>query len=759
MSNKKGFIFMFRAPFRVLAQLICKRVAVPCLGLMCMPLAYGADPTGSWNYCSTQFIPEDLLTALPPDSDHSAGEGLRATADRVRMEKREIYYFDGDVLLQQADSLLHTDAATFNRSTNKIHAEGVVRFQTDKQLVVGDTADVYIGQDKARLSNVQFWLLGNHLRGSAKSFSVLDRDLMSLEQVQFTSCDKDHESWVLRASNLNLDFAHNEGIARNARVEFMGIPFAYIPYLSLPLVGRKTGFLAPSFGTSLVSGTEIAVPYYLNLAPNRDATITPRFMSKRGVQYVGQYRYLNHNSEGEFNLEYLPNDDVYHDDRIYAAYQHNGNPAPGWRMNVYYRYASDDEYFDDFANTLSASSMTHLERYLALNYQAQYWRADAKIQHFQTLDSTIAAVNRPYQRLPQLQVSTYPYFLPMGFEASASAELVNFTRAEGVTGSRLDVAPLLAWRYHSAAGFFEPAVKLRHTRYELENNHPTTDDRPTRNLSQVSLDSGLYFERNMEINNERVLQTLEPRFFYLYVPYRDQNDLIVDGNGDSKVFDTTLPQFSFAELFRDNRFSGVDRIGDANQMSFSLSSRFFSDSGNELFNASIGQIYYYRDRLVTLPGGTPDMERRSDIAAELRSDWSNKFSAKASVLWNNAENNVRRGSSEFRYQINRNKITYLSYRYERDAIDQADFSFLWPLRPKWKIVGRWYYSFLNDTKLESLAGFEYESCCWSVRIAYRDYISDLADQTRNDSIWIQLELKGLASVGKKVNDAFETGRF
>jgi len=276
-----------------------------------------------------------------------------------------------------------------------------------------------------------------------------------------------------------------------------------------------------------------------------------------------------------------------------------------------------------------------------------------------------------------------------------------------------------------------------------------------------SVDSGLFFERNVFTDEEGTIQTLEPRLYYLYVPYRDQDNLIVDPNGNPITFDSSLPQFSFSELFRDNRFSGADRVGDANQLSASVTSKFINDSGEELVSASIGQILYFENRDVVLPNGNPETRSQSDLAAELKASWKNRFDASASVLWDERESEVYRGSLQFRYQHDRDKIGHLSYRFERDSIRQADVSALWRLNPQWKAVWRWYYSFLDNKKLENVVGVEYESCCWAIRLVQRDYISDfeIDDETRNKSIWVQLELKGMASVGKKVDTAFETGLF
>ena len=714
-----------------------------------------------WSYCSTQFIPEDLLMPLPGTTTGTPKDDIDVKANKAQLEKGKIFNFEGNVFLQRSNQILRADKAIYYQEQEQIHAQGSIRLQTEKQVLIGDEAQVDVKNDTAQITHPEFWLLENHLRGKALSVNVLDRNFMELKQVEFTSCDKQNEDWVLRASTLTLDHEKNEGVAHHARIEFMHVPFIYLPYLSFPLSGRKTGFLVPSVGDSTVSGTEIAVPYYINIAPNRDATITPRYFEKRGVQYIGEYRYLHEKSLGQAELEYLPDDDLAKKNRIYAAYSHQGKPADGWTTNAVYRYASDADYFDEFANNLSSSSITHLERHLDVNYQANYWSVKSSIQYFQTLDETIPASQIPYQRRPQLQLLVDPFELGSGFEFSANAEYVNFHRSVGVKGIRTDLVPQVSWPYRESAGFFQPMLKMRYTSYDLQDQDPAFNSETIRTLPQFSIDSGLFFERNVTFQKQGMQQTLEPRLFYLYVPYRNQNDLIVDENGNSMTFDSSLPQFSFAELFRDNRFSGADRVGDANQLSASLTTRFLTDTGAEWLSASIGQIVYFQDRDVVLPNGVPETDRQSDIAAELRSTWNRHLDSKASLLWDKAENQVYRGSLQFRYMFDRDKITNLSYRYEREQINQLDISVLWRLQHRWKAVWRWYYSYLDSLKLETAAGLEYESCCWAIRIVHRDYIRDLEldDETRNETIWLQLELKGMASVGSKVDSAFETGLF
>ena len=739
--------------FIITSQTNCFITIILCVVLLftfSFSMAVAAEDSARWEYCNTLFVPQGLITDTS-GADIKPKEGqIVVTSDTARIEQLQKYHFEGNVIFRKTDGTIVTDHAIYDRVNNKVYAEGAVRYQTRQHVLIGKKADVNVDNDKANITEAEFWLVDNHLRGTAQSISILSEDVLNLKKVSFTSCDKDKEDWVLKSSSLHLDFAANKGVARHARVEFMRVPFLYLPYMSLPLKGRKTGFLAPNFGTSNSSGTEISLPYYFNLAPNRDATLTPRYLSKRGVQVAGEFRYLHKKYKGELEIEYLADDRAFNEqDRTYADYRHIGNPSRGWRTQIQYRYAFDDNYFDDFWHDLSASSLTHLERFLDVEYQAKEWRAKGKIQTFQTLDETIAAIDRPYQRLPQLLLITNPFFLNYGWETSATTELVHFSRDEGVTGTRFDLTPEISWPYRVAAGFLDPTVKLSYTHYTLGSNDPIYPDHINRTIPIASLDSGLFFEREIDSAQGQLVQTLEPRLYYLYVPYQDQTDI--------PIFDTTLPLFSFSELFRDNRFSGVDRVGDANQLSISLSTRFFNESGNELLVATLGQIYYFQDREVVLPGDDPDKRSQSDITGMLSSQWNRKMRAMASFEWNPLSNQVDKGSVEFRYRFSHDKITNLAYRYEIDAIDQVDISILWPLRQQWKAYVRYYYSFLDDISLEAIGGIEYESCCWAVRLLYRDYISDLETDTRNDSILFQFELKGLASVGRKVRSAFDTG--
>jgi LPS-assembly protein len=270
-----------------------------------------------------------------------------------------------------------------------------------------------------------------------------------------------------------------------------------------------------------------------------------------------------------------------------------------------------------------------------------------------------------------------------------------------------------------------------------------------------SLDSGLVFERQINSKNQPITQTLEPRLFYLYVPYKDQDNLIVDESGNDVVFDTSQPAFSMSHLYRENRYSGGDRVGDANQLNAALTSRLLDRRGRELIRVSAGRIFYFRDREVTLPGGQVETQAESDWVAEASSHWLKSLSAKASLQWDADNEHMQRSSAHIVYKKDPRRVLKLAYRYEKTSQEQGDIAFMWPVANRWNIIGRWLHSLKDDVTLESLKGVEYESCCWTARIVQQKYRINTIDDNESDSIWFQLELKGLTSLGRSVKDLLE----
>ncbi|HFE32173.1 MAG TPA: LPS-assembly protein LptD [Gammaproteobacteria bacterium] len=703
--------------------------------------ALAAGEAGKWRYC----LPAPRFSEPPAPADdklHFSADFAEAEAGRYRLW--------GDVLGQRGAQNLFAEQITYDAASEAARAQGEVRYRNGERLLFGSQADMALGSETGEISGASFWLLDKHLRGRAETLFIEGPERMRLQSTLFTTCDKGHEFWRLKAARLQLDQAENEGIAYHARLELLGVPVFYSPYLSFPLAGRKTGFLIPSIGDSSRSGSEFSLPWYLNIAPDKDATLTPKYMSKRGVLWDGEFRYLNARSRGDIRFAYLPGDKVYGGDRRAVNINHLGDPAPGWRTNLRYQEVSDGEYLNDFGTQLNVTSKTHLESRADVSYGDARWNASLMVQKYQTLDELQPLTSRPYARLPQIKLDMLPLPLAGGLTLDARTELVRFEREAGVVGNRIDIQPSISLPMESDAAFLTPRLSFRHTRYALQRTAPDSDASPVRNLPLFSVDSGLFFERNLISAGRAALQTLEPRLFYLYVPYVDQSELIVDENGVSRVFDSSQPLLSIGQMFRDNRFNGADRVADANQLSTVLTSRFLGQDGRELASASLGRIFYFSDRKVTLPGRDTETRAASNWLGVVNAQWTPSLSGRLNLEWDAEQREVARGNASVRYHPGLRSALNLSYRFERDRLEQTDISFMWPLWKGLSVLGRRRYSIQDDLLLESVAGFEYESCCWIARVVKRLYRLNVKDETLTETLWLQLELKGLSSVGRDV---------
>jgi LPS-assembly protein len=538
------------------------------------------------------------------------------------------------------------------------------------------------------------------------------------------------------------------GVARKARVDFKGVPILYLPYLSFPLsTDRKSGFLIPNVGVSERSGTDISAPYYLNLRPNLDMTLTPRYLSRRGLQLASEVRYLTPRSVGNLDIEYLPNDDEVDADRRLASIQHLTRFSDSTQFTANIAGTSDGNYFQDLGRSLSAASITHLERRVDLDWHDGPWRVLGRLQNFQTLDDEITRDERPYERLPQLvALGSWPDMF-FGLQPQLRTELVNFERSDGVTGQRLDLLPELNLPLGSQGLRFTPGVALEHTRYALTNTAPGEPDELTRTAPIVTMDAHAVLERTAG-KSQRV-QTLEPRARYTYIPLRAQDDF--------PVFDTGEPDFNLVQLFRDNRFTGIDRLGDTDQLSVGLTSRLLDGAtGEEYLNATVGQIVYFDDREVTLPEQGRGTEDLSDLLAEVSLRVSERWNADIGYQWDPDNQLADKSAVRVQYRTPGRGVLNLGYRFRRNELEQTDVSFALPLGSRFDLVGRWNYALDESETLERFLGFEYQSCCWAVRLVTRRYVSTRSGDTET-AIFAQLELKGLTSIGSPTDDLLEHG--
>ncbi len=655
----------------------------------------------------------------------------------------------GGVLVRRGRRLAGADTAVYDPDSSSLTLDGNVRYRDPNTEISSDSAVFSYSTGRVSFGGAEFMLGQSGARGAADDIEISQEGTLNLGKVSYTTCPPGSDDWLLQADDIKLDTNTGQGTARNVALSFQGIPFLYAPRLTFPLGdARKTGFLAPEIGSAGRSGEEIRVPYYWNIAENYDATFTPRLLTNRGVQLASEFRYLTERNEGSVQIEYLPDDDVLADTRSYVEFSHRTLFESGWRNLINVSDVSDGGYFEDLRGSLSATSITHLNRNVLFDFYGDHWSFLGQAQDYLTIDENIAAEEDPYRRLPQLRFTGTLPMTPLGLNASLDGEIVNFDRDVGVTGWRLDVQPKLSWPVERAGWFVNPEVVLQHTRYDLDNTAPGQRDDPTRTLPTSSIDTGLYLERSMK-NGSNWIQTLEPRVLFVHTPFREQSDL--------PVFDTIEPDLNLVQLFRKNRFLGPDRVADTDQLSVGVTSRILDGTtGEEVMTATIGQTRYLSEQGVTLPDEGFITNLSSDYVAELRFLFFENFNFDIGHQWGSGSRGTTNSEARLQYRPARNKILNLAYRFRRGSLEQGDLSWSWPLSQSWNFVGRYNYSLRDREVLEQFFGLEYESCCWGLRLVSRRFVST-REGTQDSAFGLQLVLKGMASVGTGAERILERG--
>jgi LPS-assembly protein len=583
----------------------------------------------------------------------------------------------------------------------------------------------------------------NSSRGDAKAILFEGQDKKRLKEARYTTCEPGVDDWYIKASEIELDDYTESGTAKNARVEFKGVPLLYSPWLSFSFNNeRKSGLLAPTVGTTSRSGFETLVPYYINISPNMDATVGIRYLSKRGAQLQGEFRYLDETYSGINNIEYLNNDTLNGNQRYYANISHNHNLGGGWSAGYNIEKVSDDQYFSDMSTRIVSTSRVNLPQEGRVDYVGDVWRFNGLVQKYQTLDE----ISFPYERLPQLTLTAdkeWDYF-----DTELYSQWTYFDRNKNAplaaTGSRLAVYPSISVPFTQAYGYITPKFGVHATNYRLNDNNfniggnLVSNNSENRTLPIFSLDSGLFFERDVSIVKNSYTQTLEPRLFYVYIPEKNQDRL--------PVFDSALADLNLTTLFSENQFTGNDRINNANQLSLAFTTRMIDkDTGAERVAATIGQRYYFDDQSVTLPGSIASEDNSSDIIAALTARLSNQWNLDAFWQYNTDDAGMVRSNILARYNPEPGKLLNMGYRYTQQFLEQVNVSGQWPLSQGWYGVGRFNYSIKEKTLIESLAGLEYDAGCWQARAVIQRVETATADA--NYGLFFQLELGGLASIG------------
>ncbi len=691
-----------------------------------------------------------------PRPSVTVGEGgvipIEMEGDEVESVGTDTVTMRGNAQLLRGAEAVFGEVLSYSRSTDELDAEGKVTvYSKDGDKLQADRVNMEVETHIGEADNVEYRIAKRNIRhadpektyirarGTADKVYLEGHDVTRLENVTYTTCQEGKDDVVVSAKELTIDQGTGRGTAKNIKVRFKKVPIFYAPVLSFPINDeRKTGFLFPSFGYEEKSGFVLQTPYYLNLAPNYDATLYPRLYAKRGVQLGGQFRYLTRNADGFVYGEYMPKDTEFDDDdRGAFTYEHRQEFGRKWEGDIDLNWVSDNEYFDDFSNDIQISSATALPQVANLRYNGDIWRVDGSVRAYQTIDSTIPTINEPYDRLPRIRaLGIWPqsrYWARFEFDS----ELHNFRHDEKLEGWRLDVTPSVEKRIEKIWGFTQPKVSFRSINYQLDNVDPGTNDAPSVGVPIFSWDNGLFFERLTTWQGKPFINTLEPRIFYVYIPEENQDDL--------PVFDTNdINLNNFNNIYREQRFYGRDRVGDTNQVTLGLESRFLdAETGRQWMRGAIGQIFFLADREVQLTGDEPQTETESDFLAEVRADFTERWGVYGFLQYDHQEKNVREGKADLLYSGPRAFVD-LEYRFSRGSTEQARIHALIPFGQRWTMIFDDRYSFRDQENLEISLGFEYNGCCWKTRLFGQR--RRRSDSTFRDAVIFEFELTGLATV-------------
>ena len=674
--------------------------------------------------------------------------------------------FQGNVALRRGDQFLGADRLTYDSQQEHYVADGNIRYQDSSMRLTAEHAEGNQAADEHQIDDLKYQLVSR--RGNGESSRInLHGAQGSLHESTYSTCDPDDRHWELKAKRIDVDSAEGFAVAHSAVLRIGRIPVLYVPWFMFPIDERRhTGLLFPSLSNSDRNGVDYKQPIYLNLAPNYDATLYPRIMTARGQQLGAEFRYLGPRGQASVSGAYMPHDDLRDDEgydkRYHFSYNAFQNISPTWQARVNLLHISDPRYFEDFNSSINGISVYAANSTAGLYGRGRHWNGGIMGDQWQLADYTLSESSLAYNRLPRAFFSWDQRLRPW-LSAGVDTEAVRFQKDEAVfvgpppgapagtpgrfveaSGSRFDIKPYISLPLEGASWFVRPTLAWRYTAYQLDDRLAasvnSTTRSPTRSQPIGSLDAGLYFDRSTRLHGQSFLQTLEPRLFYLYSPFRNQDTL--------PVFDTGALTFSWGQMFRDNRYSGADRQADANQLTIALTSRLIRESdGRERFSASIGQIKYFDDSRVVLPGEQPILSGKSAWVADVGWAPTDRWNFGGSYQYNPKLRQKDLVRLRGRYLLPVDGVVNLAYRFRRDVSDQADFSFLYPINDTWSVVGRDYYSILDHKTLEQVLGVQWDSCCIAVRLVGRRYVHNREGELSR-GIMLEIELKGLGSAGQ-----------
>ncbi len=669
-------------------------------------------------------------------------------ADRVSGQTDTEIIAEGDARLRRGELQLNADRLIYRDPTDEVEATGNVELRRGEDRIAGPSLKLNVEGRTGEFEAPDYHISrrpgegasGRAISGggAADKLSFEGPDRYRFFGATWSTCPAPDPDWYLRAGELSLDYTSEVGEARHSTLVFKGVPLFYMPWVEFPLVGqRQSGLLAPTVGQSNKTGFDLTQPYYWNIAPNLDATFVPRFMSRRGLQLGGEFRYLQPNYGGEIRAEYLHNDDVRGGSRGAASLRHAQRFSSSVSGGLLLNRISDKAYFEDLSSRLAVTSQSHLLNQARLGYQsADWWRADALLQGYQTIEGV-----EPYRMLPRLSLTgSRDYaFGQLDFRGEFTAfDHPDSTRTQG---SRTVLHPSYAYPMRGSALTLTPRIGLHMTHYDLDEPVSAGGRTTlTRTVPITSIDGQLTFEREFDWGGRTLLQTLEPRLYYLYVPFHEQDP------DEYPVFDSAAYDFNFTQIFQPNLYSGQDRIANADQLTAAVTSRILDESGAELMRAAIGQRYYFDEQRVRLTNAEVlRTGKRADVLASFSGRLPYSMRAGADWQYNPRDHLTERLNLSLCYQPAAAQVLNAGFRYTRDVLRDLDLSAQWPLGGRWYGVARYTRSLREHRVTEAIGGLEYNGGCWVFRVAMHRFATNADDATQ--AIFLQLELGGLASVG------------
>jgi len=720
-----------------------------------------ALPVAATGQEGLQLKPQRALGLAPPADPNALP--VFVDADKLQGHaEREVEAF-GDAKLRRGGQSFFADWMRYEQPGDQLRAAGNVRVEQAGDVIEGERLEYNFITDRGFMEKPRYVLTADpqstsgapgakprfgdtDARGRAERLLFEGPQRYRAVQGEYTTCEPGKDDWFIRSSDLTIERDRDVGTARDARIVFMDWPIFYSPYLTFPLrQQRKSGFLTPHLGSSSRSGVEVVVPYYWNIAPNMDYTISPRLLTKRGVQLNNEFRYLQPDYSGEALIEVLPNDRQKGDDTRYAGFLRHQQRLPyGWQGTLNLQKVSDDTYFTDLSNRIVLTSKVLLPREGTLSRggnwgQTGVYGLSAQIQRWQTLQADpLAPVTPPYNRQPQVTLTAQNWDL-LRTDFDLLGQFIDFDHPTLVNGRRLVTYPSMSLPLQTSYAYITPKVGAHLTHYALDKSTTTLPD-ATRTLPIFTTEAGLIFERDATLRGRAYIQTLEPKAYYVYIPYRDQSRI--------PIFDTGQRDINLATIFAENQFSGHDRINDANQVTLGATSRFIdAASGIERLRVGVAQRYYFQPQRVFVPGVPlrSSESSSSDLLAALSGTVAPNWIAEAGWQYNTDLSQTQKFNIGARYQPQPGKVLNLVYRSTAGAVRQTDISTQWPITPQWTALARWNYSLLDQRMLEGLAGIEYNGGCWVFRAVAHRFATAL--QQASTSIFLQLELSGVSRLG------------